>query len=67
MKKVVIAKSADKIMLFPIAFYDKMTRSVDEGSAVDVIYLAFSKALDSLQNILVSKVGCHGLDCWTNG
>lgn len=67
MKKVVIAKSADKIMLFPIAFYDEMTRSVDEGSAVDVIYLAFSKTLDSLQNILVSKVGCHGLDCWTNG
>lgn len=67
MKKVVSGKSADEIMLFPIAFYDGMTRSVDEGSTVDVIYLAFGKALDSVQNVLVSKVGCYGLDCWTNG
>lgn len=67
MKKVVIGKSSDKIVLFPIAFYDEMDRSVDERSAVDVLYLAFSKALDSLQNILVSKVGCYGLGCCTNG
>lgn len=38
MKKV-IGKSADKIVLFPIAFCDDMTSSVAEGSAVDIIYL----------------------------
>jgi len=26
-----------------ISFYDKMTRLVDEGKAVDVVYLYFSK------------------------
>lgn len=66
MKKV-IGNSAEKIVLFPIAFCDDMTSSVDEGSAVDLIYLAFSKALDSFQNILLPTVGCYGLDCWTNG
>lgn len=65
MKKAVLGKSADKIMLFLIAFYDEMTRPVDGGSAVDVFYLVFSKALDSLQN-LVSDVECYGLGCWTN-
>ena len=27
-----------------ISFYDKVTRLVDEGKAVDVVYLDFSKA-----------------------
>jgi len=31
-----------------IAFYDDMTCWVDEGRAVDVVYLDFSKAFDSL-------------------
>jgi len=31
-----------------IAFYDGMTGWVDEGRAVDVVYLDFSKAFDSL-------------------
>lgn len=65
-KKVVLGKSADKIMLFLIAFYDEMTRPVDGGSAVDVFYLVFSMALDSLQNLLVSNVECYGLGCWTS-
>lgn len=67
MKKVVTGKSVDEIMLFPIVFYDEMNRSVDERNAVDVIYLAFSKALENLRNILLSKVQCYGLHCWTNG
>ena len=54
-------------MLFPIAFYDEITKSVDEESAMDATYLVFGKALDSLQNVLISKVGCYGLDCWSNG
>lgn len=66
MKKTVLGKSADKIVLFLIACCDEMTRPVDGGSAVDVFYLVFSKALDSLQNLLVSDVECYGLGCWTN-
>ena len=31
-----------------ISFYDWVTRLVDEGRAVDVVYLDFSKAFDSL-------------------
>ena len=46
-----------------ISFYDKVTRLVDEGKAVDVVYLDFSKAFDTVpQNILVEKLAAHGLD-----
>ena len=46
-----------------ISFYDKVTRSVDEGQAVDVVYLDFSKASDTVpHNILVEKLAAHGLD-----
>ncbi|KAK4816584.1 hypothetical protein QYF61_017974 [Mycteria americana] len=34
-----------------ISFYDKMTHLVDEGKAVDVIYLEFSKAFDTVSHI----------------
>lgn len=38
------------------ALYDKMTKSVDETRAVNIIYLHFDKALDSISHdILVSK------------
>ena len=33
------------------------------GKAVDVVYLDFSKALDTVpQNILAEKLAAHGLD-----
>ena len=31
-----------------ISFYDQVTHLVDEGKAVDVVYLDFSKACDSV-------------------
>ena len=52
-----------------ISFYDKVTCLVDEGKAVDVIYLDFGKAFDNVpHNILMEKLAAHGLDghtpCW---
>ncbi|KAK4823682.1 hypothetical protein QYF61_005653 [Mycteria americana] len=42
---------------------DKVTRLVDEGKAVDVVYLDFSKAFGTLSNsILLEKLAAHGLD-----
>ena len=36
---------------------------MDEGKAVDVVYLDFSKAFDTVpQNILVEKLAAHGVD-----
>ncbi|GAB0207369.1 mitochondrial enolase superfamily member 1 [Grus japonensis] len=49
-----------------IAFYDGMTSWVDEGRAVDVVYLDVSKAFDTIShNILVSKLRKCGSDEWT--
>ena len=46
-----------------IAFYDDMTSWVDEGRAVDVVYLDFSKAFDTVShNIFIGKVRKCGLD-----
>ncbi|KAK4811169.1 hypothetical protein QYF61_019800 [Mycteria americana] len=46
-----------------ISFYDKVTRLVDEGKAVDVVYLDFSKAFDTISHsILLENLAAHGLD-----
>lgn len=46
----------------PITFCDKMIRFVDEERTVGVIYLNFSKALDTVSHISVSKLRHYGLD-----
>jgi len=46
-----------------ISFCDKVTYLMYEGKAVDVVYLGFSKAFDTISNsILLDKQATHGLD-----
>jgi len=52
-----------------ISCYDQVIHLVDEAKAVDVIYLDYSKAFDTVSHsILLEKLVAHGLDrctlCW---
>ena len=45
-----------------IEFFQEVTRCVDKGSAVDVVYMDFSKAFDKVPHgRLVKKVNSHGI------
>ena len=49
-----------------IAFCDVIIGWVDGGRAVDVVYLDFSKAFDTIShNIFVRKIRKYGVDDWT--
>ena len=51
-----------------IAFCDGMTGWVDEGRAVDAVYLDFSKAFDTVShNILLGMLRKCGVENWLNG
>lgn len=46
-----------------ISFYDEMTSLIDEGRAVDIFYLDFSKAFDDVPcKIHIKKLLKYGLD-----
>ena len=40
---------------------------VDEGKAVDVVYLDFSKAFDTISHSILQKLAVRGLDRYTLG
>ena len=49
-----------------ISFYDWVTKPVDKGKAVDVVYLDFSKAFDTASHIiLLGKLAARGMDRYT--
>ncbi|KAJ7417051.1 hypothetical protein WISP_66661 [Willisornis vidua] len=60
--------SRSREMILPL-YTDQVIHLVDEGKAVDVVYLDFSKAFDTVSHsIVLEKLVAHGLDkctlCW---
>ena len=50
-------------MLDQLKFYDEMSGLVDEGRAVDSVYLNFIKTFGTVSHkILIDKLLMHGLD-----
>lgn len=49
-----------------ISFYNEITRSLDGGRAVDIVYLDFNKAFSAVShNIPTDKLLKNGLNMWT--
>ena len=49
-----------------ISFYDWVTKLVAEGKTVDVVYIDFRKALNTISySILLEKLVACGLDWYT--
>ena len=49
------------------SFIDLVTHLVDEGKAVDVVYLDFSKAFDTVSYSILQKLAVRGLDRYPLG
>ena len=50
-------------MINLIAFYEEITRWIDDGKAVDVVYLDFRRAFGTFSHsILAAKLRKRGLD-----
>jgi len=52
-----------KHYLTSLIFYDQVTCLIDEGKAVDVVYLDYHKTFDNVPlSILLEKLATRGLD-----
>lgn len=45
-----------------IIFYDEMTHLIDEGKAVNVVYLNFSTAFNTVFHSILEKLAAHCLE-----